>query len=243
MGNHTLSILLSSVSLFAACAVSPADELAGDEAGDAGKADDAGEHGFYKVRRLVQRCPGAECQGLGIAAVNKTSTTCLDGTRTESCYVPDPFIDWSATRLDEAQLTGMLAALPYGLGASNEVPVLLRGERRGETFAVTEVWMANPRAAQAEGVFVRVKSKEIACNESPCHELRESKLNSTLTAVLGDLELDTIATDPLEQAMLQELLQDPDSPGVIIAGERTELADGAKSRSISQYWIRVTNDE
>ena len=40
----------------------------------------------------------------------------------------------------------------------------------------------------------------------------------------------------------QELIFESGGPGVIITGTRTELADGSKSRSIDNYWLKVFGD-
>ncbi|MBP6628317.1 MAG: hypothetical protein KA297_02740 [Kofleriaceae bacterium] len=246
----TASLLTSLLTLgLGACASDDtSDELAGETAGEDGdgKADSLDESGYHVARRVVARCLEPECRGVELTRLNRTTTPCLDGASPAACLVPDPALDWSGSGLSKEQIDQLIGGMPYGPSspdAASEAPILIRGKIDEGRFLVTEAWLGADRAAPVTGIAVRVRGVRAACGSGSCpRHLSEAKLNSTRTATLGGLDFTGDGLDGDSANFLEELIFESGGPGVIITGTRTELADGSKSRSIDNYWLKVFGD-
>ncbi|MCX5745537.1 MAG: hypothetical protein NT062_23925, partial [Proteobacteria bacterium] len=172
-------IFASSVSLLAACATtSTVDELAGESTYDdaaTGKADSAvdGSYTYFKIERDLRRCASPMCGGFFLARLNRTTTTCVDGTSQASCYAP--VLDWSETDLGEARQLELVDAASRG-ASSAAVYGIVRGRfaKTNDTvrpelgrFVVSEAWVGEGTGV-ADGVFARIKDAGVRCIAAPC---------------------------------------------------------------------------
>src|SRR4051794_10316354 len=98
-----LPLLLSFVP---SCATETTDELAGettaDDGGD-GKADGAtdGVYTYFAVTTDQRKCASPFCGGYLLKRLNRSSTQCLNGQNTATCYTPS--LDWTQSHLDDNQ--------------------------------------------------------------------------------------------------------------------------------------------
>src|SRR5690349_9895603 len=104
---RSLSALCALPLLFsvAACGQSGEyDELAGENSTDDaidGKADAAvdGAYTYFEVWADLRKCAAPMCGGFFVARLNRSTTTCVNGSAKASCYVPT--LDWSEANLSE----------------------------------------------------------------------------------------------------------------------------------------------
>ena len=100
MTRPTLALSLAA-SLALSCAPSSdLPELEDVETGDAARALEA-DTIYVVTRQDFRKCAYPMCGGVFVKAVNKSKTTCLDGTKDVECYVAD--IDLAALELPEEQ--------------------------------------------------------------------------------------------------------------------------------------------
>ena len=243
---HTLSfaLILSLPLAGAACTTADVeDDLAGeDRDGEAGKADGNDEtFTYYSIRPDYRRCVAPLCGGYWVSRVNRSKTTCADGSKAEACYVAE---------LDDAVL-GATGAARLRLGVSEET-ALVRGSIEDNVFAdwgnlgrfvVTEGWTAGAADGAADGIFVMVEQTGIRCIAAPCADKAEKKLNSVLRAMISELDFTPSgATDAELEAAYAGLLPEAGPGGLIVAGDRyIDRVDGrkAKARTVTQFWTRI----
>lgn len=223
----------------------PSDELASDDAseGDAGKSDTpSGTYTFYRVEADFRRCASPHCGGVFYRLANATQTSCVDGTKAERCYAATE--EWELLGLGDTGMQKVNDALARG-------EILVRatigktdwGKQLG-TFAhlrPREAWL--PQGPnEAVGPLAKVVDSGVRCITWPCPSLREKKLNSSVTADLAELGWDQSgATDEQIGVALDKMHGD----GLIIAGERytvTGPGGEGKARSVTQFWLRATDD-
>src|SRR5262245_61295237 len=123
---------LLGLSLVAACgSEGEYDELAGEtSADDAANADGKGDvaadgvYTYYSLRADTRRCASPFCGGDFLARLNRTSTTCHDGSTAEACYTPE--LDFSESGLKQEVIDQL--RLKSGEGAIGEgVKAIVRG--------------------------------------------------------------------------------------------------------------------
>lgn len=249
------SLVLAAMPLFAlslvpACATSSTDdELLADSADDAnldGKADsDSGAYTYYAIKRDMRRCASPMCGGYFLSRVNRSATTCHDGSSADTCYTPE--LDWSEAKLDEAVQDKLVGAA----SKINATYALVRGRfgKKNTTtprpemgrFIVTEAWVAegeNP----PEGVFAKVFQNGVRCIAAPCPSLTEKGLNTGNSANIADLDF---APADLAQAQIDSFVEEYIAPGgIIVAGDRyTFKLNGrsGKGRTVTNAYHRLAN--
>lgn len=237
-----LLLLVPCSAIVVGCSEPIADELAIDDAVDAddSKADANGTYTYYFVEQDMRKCISPICGGVYYRLANAGSTRCLDGTKQERCYAAS--LDWVRSDLDES---GM-AKINAGVGELL-VRAIVRRRDWGADFGLwpelrpAEAWPGQLPVVH-DGVLVKIEDTGVLCKTYPCASFRERKLNSSLRADLGDLGWDESgATD--EQ--IGEALDQMHSTGLIISGDRfrvTGPAGSAKARSVTQFWLRATNE-
>ena len=102
--NRSLMALVATSLLTSACASSDTtdDELAGETTADEaldGKADSAsdGVYTYFEVWKDLRACSSPTCGGYFFHRLNRSTTTCHNGTSAWSCYVPE--LDWTQSEL------------------------------------------------------------------------------------------------------------------------------------------------
>lgn len=239
--------LALSVPLAACTDSSSDDEFDTDDAteGDASKADaPGGTYTFYYVQPDYRRCASPYCGGVYYRLANATQTKCLDGQKAARCYAASE--DWDKLALGEVGMTKVIDALN---GQHGEVLVRATigarswGKELGNFAHLnpTEAWVAqgpNP----ATGPLAKVEDTGVRCITYPCPSVRERKLNSTVRADLAELGWDQSgATDEQIGNALDKMHTD----GLIVAGTRytvTGPGGEGKARTVSQFWLRATDE-
>lgn len=218
------------------------DELSADDASAAAddKADAGGTYTYYFIEHDLRRCASPFCGGTYYRLANASKTTCIDGTKRERCYAASAA--WDRTGLDETGFEKVNASK-----GSTLVRATIGKVNWGSGLGVfaelrpTEVWPGQ-LAVEHDGVVVKVEDTGVRCISWPCPSLREKKLNASSKAELAEIGLaDSGATD--EQ--IGEALDQMHTTGLLIAGDRYRVsgpAGSAKARTVTQFWLRATND-
>ncbi|MFN0253748.1 MAG: DUF6748 domain-containing protein [Kofleriaceae bacterium] len=219
------------------------DELAVEEADaldlEEGKADVGGTYTYYLIERDFRLCISPFCGGVFYRRANANTTKCIDGTKQDRCYAAS--MDLGPTNLDSTGLAKMNAG---------EGTLLVRATIKKDVWAefgtfarvrVTEAWPGQLPVGH-DGVVVKVEDTGLRCITYPCPSLREHKLNSSLKATLAEVGFEgSGASDEQVAAALEQM----HTNGLIIAGDRYQVSGPAgtgKARSVTQFWLRATND-
>ncbi len=224
---------------FACGPVGPVDDLAGESSTDDavdGKADGAvdGASTYFEIATS-----GA---GFSLARLNRTTTTCSDGSTQSACWVP--LLDWSEASLTAATQQKLIDAAGTG-AASGGVFGIVRGRfaKAGATalarFVVTEAWVAEG-AGIADGVFARVIDNGIQCITAPCSNMTEKGLNGSNTASIAALDFSPGGFSDHEIEGFQSSIADP--AGILVAGARyTDHDNGhtAKGRTVTNAYHQL----
>jgi hypothetical protein len=236
------------------------DELAGEQPEDdvaGGKADEGAVDGAYTYFRIatdLRKCSAPACGGFFIDRLNRSTTTCHDGSVAGSCYTPE--LDWGESNLtsteqrqkllDAAQRSGLMAdtggtfAIVRGrfapVNTTTPMPELGR-------FIVTEAWVADGDTV-ASGVFVKVRDAGINCITTPCPTLEEKGLNEGRSASIGSIDFGPAAlSDEQVEGLMTKTFSEPG--GIIIAGDRfftTESGQKIKNRTATAAFHKLVDD-
>jgi hypothetical protein len=183
--------------------------------------------------RDFRKCAYPMCSGYFIKAVNKTKTTCLDGSKQTECYVSD--LDLAALGLSEAQAGSLreVAAAGSVLFSGHIQPLSEQFPEIGRLVATKG--FTNRSGAPVEGTIHRVESSGITCVQAPCPNLLARKFNSTVVKQVTDLNLAPLAlTDDANAMALEQAL----SSGLIVAGS-LKTKGAKKTFSVTQLFDRV----
>jgi hypothetical protein len=206
-----------------------------------GKADTlASTATYYQINRDMRKCAWPDCGGWWIHRVNRSWTQCNDGAWRDQCYVVD--VDHRALGLSEEEI----GALEQSMQAERVVVrgrlqnKIYAGKRRGQLRA-TEAWRASTSAAPS-GTFYRVTARPIYCITSPCPNLHEAMLNSTESAEIHALGLETLG-ESIVAATYQALSDGP----VLVAGTNATFvghlgASPGTRLDASQTYTRVVSE-
>ena len=246
----TFAALALTAPLLTACTDQVDDELDVDDAseGDASKADIAGgTYTYYFVKPDIRRCASPYCGGVHYRLANAETTRCADGKKAEWCYAASQ--DTSRLGLGETGLGAYQLALSgnaFGDGNKVLVRAMVGSKDWGNglgSFAnlrPSEAWVGQGPGTAA-GPLAKIEDTGVRCIAAPCASLRERKLNSSVRADIADLGWDKSgATD--EQ--IGEALDRMHTDGLIVSGYRYTVsgpAGQAKARSVTQFWLRVTD--
>src|SRR5258706_4138888 len=171
----TVSALLAGAFILPACSGS-AHETASDDTLEADSLASTSTY-FLVSHQDYRKCMAPLCGGVYVHAVNKTSTTCADGSSATDCHAFS--YDLSAIGLSDDETTKTA-------GIISDAHALVRGKlvkRTQGTFNVdvlvaAEVWVGNGLSTPT-GIFYSVKDNGVRCVASPCASVHEAKLDST----------------------------------------------------------------
>ena len=245
--------LSSLLLLFAACAPTPeVDDLAGAPAADDvtdSKADAATPDGastYFQISADLRKCVSPICGGYFLDRLNLSTTKCHDGSTAASCYTP--VLDWSEAHLSEAQQQKLLDA---SFGNADGTTSIVRGRfaktnsttTRPELgrFIVTEAWIREGTGT-AEGVFVKARDAGIRCITTPCPSTKETALNTSRSAIIGEIDWSAAGLSDREIEGFQTSLFDPS--GIIFAGDRytaSENGHAFKARTATAAYHRLAD--
>lgn len=244
--------------VFTACASTEPgeyDELAGETDADIaadGKADGAvdGAYTYFEIWRDMKKCAAPSCGGYYLHQLNRTSTTCHNGTSKWSCYTPT--LDFAEANLSSELQSALVDAAGRDAVAPGAV-ALIRGRFAAKTysgygnlgrFIVTEAWVAEGNGV-SEGVFTRVHDNDVRCIQAPCPTITEKALNTSRSANIAGLDWSAGGFEEDQVAkMTMEMLVRPS--GVIIAGDRYTFKENnvsAKGRTVTAAYRRLQNPD
>ncbi len=240
----TRSLIASSLLAALAACADPGieDDLAVDDAseGDSAKADAGGTYTYYFIEQDSRKCASPFCGGIFYKLANASKTKCVDGTKQERCYAAST--DWDRAGLDDSGF----AKVNEGKG-STLVRATIGKRDWGSDLGVfgelrpSEIWPGQLDVLH-DGVLVKVEDTGVRCLSAPCPSLREKKLNASSRADLAELGFEgSGATD--EQ--IGQAFDQMHSTGLIISGDRYKVtgpAGSAKARTVTQFWLRATNE-
>ena len=248
-----LSTLLL-LSVIPACATTPTvDELAGDAATETttdDKADAAttGAYTYFEIRSDLRKCAAPTCGGYFLGKLNSSTTKCHDGSTSTACYTP--VLDWSEASLSTDQQAKLLDAA-YVDATTPGVTSIVRGRfaKTNSTtprpslgrFIVTEAWLREGTGESA-GVFVKAYDAGIRCITAPCPSTKETALNTSRTAIIGEIDWSAAGLTDREIEGFQTSLFDPS--GILFAGDRytaTENGHAFKARTATAAYHRITD--
>lgn len=240
---HLFSTFLALTLTAAACGGDePADELAGESSADGadGKGDGASTFTFFTIKQDLRACSfdTPHCGGFYVSRANRRLTACGRGSSDTSCYVDS--LDLTGTGLSQALAASYLGRIGAGEAVLLRGDIVPSADDRSTSLAVTEIWFGGSETGVAEGTFVKVRDNGIRCIQAPCPNLDELKLNSTLGAVVDQIDFSTSSSgeDAIERA--REAMYGDD--GVIVVGYR--FKDGAgRGRTANQFYTKVAVEE
>jgi len=247
------------ISILPACANDGVyDELAGESPDDdiaGGKADEGavdGAYTYFAISADMRKCSAPACGGFFVSRLNRSTTTCHDGSVAAACYAPE--LDWSEAGLQasetkqqlidaasrsalQADTGGVFAIVRGRMAPTNSTPQPELGR-----FIVTEAWVADGDT-MASGVFVKVHDTGVVCITNPCPSLEEKGLNEGRSAIIGSIDFDaaSLADDQVE-SLTNAMFTSPS--GIIIAGDRfftTENGQKVKNRTATAAFHRLAD--
>ena len=160
----------------------------------------AGPYGYFSLAPDPRLCPSPACGGWWLAAVNQSTTTCLDGSQQAACYVASA--DFGALKAPPTFGSGFGSLIVRGRIEAYEEPVF--GEL-GRLVAESAWTGATPQSVQ--GVVYRVRDLGIVCVTHPCYSLESRVLNQTDSRLISELDLSAIDATPDQLAAAEVALQ------------------------------------
>lgn len=196
---------------------------------------------YYLARADQRECPSPRCGGLWVHLVNRSGTTCGDGSVRRECYVA--VVHLSSLRLGDRKAVQLGALITAGRA-------LVRGrlEREGiegfelDGLVVSEVWTASGSPSAPAGVFRKVTDNGIRCVTSPCFSIHTAALNTGRSVDVSVVDLSSTGASVAEQrAALARIA----NGGLIAAGRVVRVphagpAGTGRTLVASQYYVRAT---
>jgi hypothetical protein len=195
---------------------------------------------FYLARQDPRLCPSPTCGGLWVRLVNRSRTTCGDGSRRRECYVAA--VHLSALRLGTrralqlAQLVSSGRALVRGALVPEGI-----GSFTLDGLVVSEAWTASSSKRPASGTFHELAENGVRCTASPCFSIRAAALNSRRNAAVSSVDLTRTGAPPAEQrSALARIPRD----GLVAAGRIVRVphagpAGPGRTLVASQFYVRA----
>jgi hypothetical protein len=244
---------LLALAVLPACAEAVSDELAGDQSGDEladGKSDSStsGVYTYYSITADTRKCPSPMCGGFFVQRLNRSTTSCADGSTADRCYTP--VLDWHEAKLSDALQAELVERATFD--ASNPgVHAIVRGHLAPTNtttqpelgrFVVTEGWVAE-NTTIASGVFVKVFDNGTRCLTAPCPWISEHGVNQSRSDVVDELDWSYAGYDANEVAAMTAEMTTPS--GLLMAGNRYEIVDNGHQifgRTCTQAYYRLDDD-
>ncbi len=190
---------------FALFALLPTSAVADDDSLQA-VAPDAST--YFQIERDYRKCVSPLCGGYWVSALNVLGLRCADGNEGIKCYVAE--IDWTATGLDDRQISELEAVIDDG------DEVILKGALDAEEFKgfgvlgvldARTAWTSVQDHSTVIDHF-RVEDLGFVCVAAPCFNMRAHLVNTIKRADFSDLDLSGVAATPDELALADEARRD-----------------------------------
>jgi hypothetical protein len=190
---------------------------------------------YFSLQRDLRRCASPLCGGFFVSRVNRLTTVCADGSRSDACYVAE--LDLSALGLSDEQAALVQNAPEDFLLRGEIVPFSSQFGELGQ-LSVSEAWQGHAKA-EPRGAFLRVRNEGIVCITQPCPSFSAELLDSRLPPVsIAEVDLGGISADPTDG------LEQMNEPEGLLAAAWPVIVSGPAGRALgldaSEYYIPLT---
>jgi hypothetical protein len=195
----------------------------------------SGEPSYLELRRDVRRCAAPLCGGFFVSRVNRLTTVCADGSRSDECYVSE--LDFFGLGSSDEQVASVQAA-PEDFVLRGDIES--QSSQFGEVgrLIVTEAWQGHA-GVEARGAFLRVQNEGIVCITSPCLSFSAELLNSSLPQVsIAEIDLQGISVDP------SDAIEQLNAPEGLLVAALPVIVSGPAGRALgldaSEYFTPLS---
>jgi hypothetical protein len=196
-----------------------------------------GDTVYEVTRQDFRKCMWPMCGGVYVKAVNKTKTTCFDGTKQAECYVAGLNLEalgLSSTQTDEVRG----GAMGGDVLLSAEYTAVENGFGDFADLLVHKAYDAQT-GHDATGTYYLLESSGITCITAPCPSLRARNLNSNNSKLITDVDLSSLGLSEDEQSALMTTVF---QSSLIVSGKITTNATSTgtqKLLTVSEYFNTV----
>jgi len=199
---------------------------------------DGSTYTYYVTRPDYRKCAWPMCGGYFVHRVNRAKTQCADGSWQSECYVSQ--IDYSAIGLNQEQ-TYEVNSMAYGARALLRGSIGVAENDFGPiaTLLATEAWRGEAEQTEPTGTFYRAEDSGIVCFTWPCPVVLESKLNSSVTKLIHDLDL--YASGATEDRVDAGYAAFFDDAVMVVGSHETFSGPAGKGKALvaSQFYTRI----
>jgi hypothetical protein len=190
---------------------------------------------YYLARADARLCPSPMCGGIWVRLVNRSQTTCGDGSGQRECYAAEA--DLRGLRVAEKRRAELQRLLTEGRALARGK--LVGGQVEGfpdlDVLVVSEVWTASSSPSRPRGVLHRLRDNGVRCVTTPCFSVHAARLNVGRHVDLSDVDLSRSGTPIAEQRRALAQLSDP---GLIATG-RVGAEGRGRTFVASQFYVRA----
>lgn len=236
--NSRICFLVAAVTAAAGCAPSSPTESGETNETDRGSLES--DSVFVVTRPDLRKCAFPMCGGVYVKAVNKSKTTCLDGSKRSECYVAS--IDASALGLSSSNQEAVLEGIHAGsVLVSGQLAALDEPEGVPPGYAVLEAHEAHKAVTghTVSGTYYRVEPSGITCIKAPCPTLTAHKLNASTDKQVTDVDFSALGLTDEDIAGFSNLMA---STGLVVAGTVHSVTTSAgveKRLSLTEVFAQV----
>jgi hypothetical protein len=192
----------------------------------------------YRLQPDARMCPSPACGGFWARRVNRTLTTCLDGSSRRSCYVAT--VDLAALPAGaRSRARAALGAAPTTLVTGSFARYRNKSFPRLARLVATRVWVAAGPSRATPTVY-RVVDTGLRCIRAPCYSLRATPVNARASSSLSGLDLSHAGGSAAELGAARSALA---RTGVLAAGTirpgpvKPGVPDGGRVLVATQFWL------
>jgi hypothetical protein len=196
---------------------------------------------YYLARADPRLCPSPKCGGLWVRLVNKSRTTCGDGSVRRECYVA--VVHLSLLHLGErrAMRLGQLITAGRALVRGKLVPEEVE-DFTLDGLVVSEIWAASSSARKPTGTFRKLTDNGVRCVTTPCFSVHAATLNGPRHAEVSGFDLAASGARAAERSAAVRRIS---KQGLIVAGRVVRVPDAGLAgpgRTVvaSQFYVHAT---
>ncbi|APR78426.1 Hypothetical protein A7982_03773 [Minicystis rosea] len=165
---------------------------AGTDLGTATESVTSDDTAVFAVRADTNTCAFPACGGYYVSRVNRTTTTCADGTDAAECYVAE--LDFSSVGLTTQQETDLRASVTT---SALTVSSLFRGKILKRKFGTAGTFgrlaitvpFVSPAPVTLDSMVYKMSTIGGNCTNETCPTIREVELNTSVGRLVSHLDL------------------------------------------------------
>jgi hypothetical protein len=184
----------------------------------------SGDTVYVVTRPDFRKCAYPMCGGFYVKAVNKTKTTCFDGTKREDCYV---------AAIDHSEL-GLVGTQDEEVGAAIRAgTVLLSAEMTELQGGIASLLVHKGYEAETgnavTGTYYVLEPSGITCVKAPCPSLQAKKINGTSVKPVTDVDFSALGLTPeQEQAFMTTVFE----KNLVVAGKVSSVSSSIGTKKV-----------